>query len=113
MVIRFVMKRLSKYGKRFLHQFGGRHKTRPTKQTIPKALREQVWLKYYNETFSNKCLVQWCTNKITPFTYHVGHNIPESRGGETNIRNLIPICAKCNLSMGNRYTINEWCTTFK
>jgi hypothetical protein len=42
------------------------------------------------------------------FDYHVGHNIPESRGGATNINNLKPICARCNLSMGNYYSIEEW-----
>jgi hypothetical protein len=42
------------------------------------------------------------------FDYHVGHNIPESRGGATNITNLKPIGARCNLSMGNYYSIEEW-----
>ena len=42
------------------------------------------------------------------FDYHVGHNIPESRGGATNITNLKPICARCNLSMSNYYSIEEW-----
>ena len=37
-----------------------------------------------------------------------GHNIPESHGGATNINNLKPICARCNLSMGNYYSIEEW-----
>ena len=85
----------------------------PAKTYIPKALREQVWLKAYDETFSNKCYIDWCTNKITPFTYHVGHNIPESKGGETTINNLFPVCAKCNLSMSNKYTIEEWVEKFK
>ena len=80
----------------------------PAKTYIPKALREQVWLKINGETFSNKCYIDWCTNKITPFTYHVGHNVPESKGGETTINNLFPVCAKCNLSMSNKYTIEAW-----
>ncbi len=85
----------------------------PAKAYIPKALREQVWLKIYGETFANKCYIDWCTNKISPFTYHVGHNIPESKGGETTIHNLFPVCAKCNLSMSNKYTIEEWIGKFK
>ena len=85
----------------------------PAKTYIPKALREQVWLNIYDQTFSNKCYIEWCTNKITPFTYHVGHNIPESKGGETTINNLFPVCAKCNLSMSNKYTIEEWVEKFK
>lgn len=78
------------------------------KESIPRALREQVWLQNIGPAFEHKCLVDWCQNKITAFDFHVGHNIPESKGGKTNIRNLRPICARCNLSMGNQYTINQW-----
>jgi 5-methylcytosine-specific restriction endonuclease McrA len=52
-------------------------------------------------------------NQITPFTQHVGHNIPESKGGETTINNLFPACAKCKLSMSNKYTIEEWVGKFE
>ena len=82
------------------------------KTYIPKALREQVWLKAYDETFSNKCYIDWCTKKITPSTYHLGHNIPESQGGETTITNLFP-SSKFKLSMSNKYTIEEWVEKFK
>lgn len=49
------------------------------KTKIPKALREQVWLTWCGHVFDHKCLVEWCSNTITPFIYEVGHNIPESR----------------------------------
>jgi len=78
------------------------------KANIPKALREQVWITNVGNKFETKCLVVWCQNKINVFDYHVGHNIPESHGGATNINNLKPICARCNLSMGNYYSIEEW-----
>jgi len=78
------------------------------KQKIPKALREQVWIHHFGEKFKHKCYVDWCNNNINVFDYHVGHNVPESKGGKLNIRNLKPICARCNLSMGDRYTITEW-----
>ena len=29
-------------------------------------------------------------------------------GGELDINNLKPICARCNLSMSDNYTIKEW-----
>ena len=35
------------------------------------------------------------------FDFHVGHNVPESKGGATNIDNLKPICSRCNSSMSN------------
>lgn len=78
------------------------------KTQIPKALREQVWLKTMGKVFEGKCPVQWCTNTITAFDFQCGHNLPESKGGTTNLANLIPLCGRCNVSMGDRYTIDEW-----
>ena len=83
-----------------------------TKQRIPKALREQVWLKTNNQQFQVKCPIAWCRNKINVFDFHVGHIIPESRGGTTTISNLKPICARCNLSMSSSYTITEFSGQF-
>ena len=83
------------------------------KQRIPKALREQLWFKYNKFKFKAKCPVSWCTKKITCFNLHAGHEIPESKGGPTTIKNMKPICANCNLSMGNRYTITEFSNKFK
>ena len=78
------------------------------KAKIPKALREQVWIAKMGKKFESKCRTSWCTNKITVFDFQCGHDIPESFGGETTIYNLIPICARCNLSMSNTYTFKEW-----
>lgn len=84
------------------------------KTKIPSALRQQVWLEYCgSEHFKHKCLVTWCKNMITPFTFEVGHNIPESKGGTTDIFNLRPICSSCNKSMGNIYTIDEFSMMYK
>jgi len=58
--------------------------------------------------FEGKCPVSWCQNTITVFDFQSGHNIPESKGGKTDLENLIPVCGRCNLSMGNQYTIDEW-----
>ena len=78
------------------------------KNSIPKALREQVWLKINGKRYKNKCYIGWCKNEIDVFNFHVGHNIPESKGGKTVLSNLKPICSRCNLSMSNKYTIDEW-----
>lgn len=78
------------------------------KDKIPKALREQVWIRHCGTTFEHKCMTRWCQNKMTVFDFHVGHNIPESRGGPTILNNLVPLCSRCNTSMGNQYTIDEW-----
>lgn len=79
-----------------------------TKAAIPRALREQLWIHYFGETFKHKCYVRWCLNEINVFNFHVGHNKPESKGGKLNISNLRPICSRCNHSMSNNYTITEW-----
>jgi len=78
------------------------------RQKIPKALREQVWIKYFGKVYEHKCYIKWCKNKINVFNYHVGHNIPLSKRGTTTIDNLYPICDRCNLSMNDKYTIEEW-----
>ena len=83
-------------------------KTKKSKKRIPKALRQQVWLTYFGKVYEKKCYINWCKNKVSVFTFHVGHNIPESRGGTLSITNLRPICAQCNLSMSDTYTIDEW-----
>lgn len=79
------------------------------KKKIPLALREQVWILYCGDKhFKHKCCVKWCENIMTPFSFEAGHNTPESKGGPTDIDNLRPICSKCNKSMGDAYTIDEF-----
>ena len=78
------------------------------KEKIPKAIREQLWLTTFGKKYEHKCYIPWCKNVINVFDYHVGHDKPESEGGTLDIDNLKPICARCNLSMSNNYTIQEW-----
>ncbi len=88
--------------------------TRSTrKQTIPKALREAVWITHAGRTFDKKCLTPWCPNMMSVFDFQTGHNIPESKGGPTTIDNLVPICSRCNVSMSNNYTFKEWSDKYK
>ena len=84
----------------------------PKKKVISKKLREEVWLKHFGKTFSSKCPIQWCTREISVFSFEVGHNRPESKGGKTTIDNLIPICGDCNRSMGDRFTIDQFSNQF-
>ena len=81
---------------------------RKKKLPIPKAIREQVWIETFGETFKHKCYIKWCKNEINVFSFHVGHDKPESKGGTLSPSNLRPICSRCNLSMSNIYSITQW-----
>ena len=105
MVLKFMMNKLKRM---ILKPFRMKKRATKQQQVLPKALREQVWLKVFGKTFSNTCYTTWCSNKITPFDFHIGHNIPISKGWKNSIDNLFPICSRCNLSMNNRYTIGKW-----
>jgi 5-methylcytosine-specific restriction endonuclease McrA len=78
------------------------------KTKIPKALREQVWIQHMGRLFEGQCRVTWCKNTINAFDFQCGHNVPESKGGKTSLDNLVPICCRCNNSMGSQFTIDEW-----
>ena len=82
------------------------------KAKIPVALREQVWISKMGKVFEAKCYTTWCQNKISVFEFECGHNIPESKGGSTNLENLVPICPRCNKSMGSSHTFTEWCAKY-
>jgi len=75
---------------------------------IPVALKEQIWLHHFGKVFESECYITWCHNNINVFNYHVGHDIPRSKGGTLKMSNLFPICDRCNYSMGNQYTIQKW-----
>ena len=79
------------------------------KEKIPVKLREEVWVSKMGRVFEGKCPTTWCSTNITVFEFESGHNIPESKGGPTTIENLVPLCPRCNRSMGSKFTFDEWC----
>ena len=81
------------------------------RKKIPKQIKTLVWNEYIgHDIMSNKCLC--CKKeKIDIRNFHCGHVIAESKGGDLTIKNLRPICAPCNLSMGSM-SMNEFTKTF-
>lgn len=81
------------------------------RKKIPKQIKTLVWNEYVgNDIMQNKCLC--CKKeKIDIRNFHCGHVIAESKGGDLTIKNLRPICAPCNLSMGSM-SMNEFTKTF-
>lgn len=72
------------------------------KKNIPATVRRLTWYKYIGQEIGKaKCL---CCNvtDITQLSFHCGHIIPESQGGENTVENLRPICQNCNSSMGSK-----------
>jgi len=74
------------------------NQVKTTKQKISKKLRDEVWKKYNGKNFSSTCYA--CNNILDCDSFECGHVIPESKGGETTILNLRPICTSCNRSCG-------------
>jgi hypothetical protein len=97
-----------RFGEKAKGPKGAKGVKKKRKANIPKAIREQCWLQVFGESFKEKCYIGWCENDINVFDFHVGHDKPESAGGTLAVSNLKPICARCNLSMSNNYTIKQW-----
>jgi 5-methylcytosine-specific restriction endonuclease McrA len=70
------------------------------RRRITASLRENVWILQNGRKFDSKCAVKWCNTIITVFDFECGHNVAHTKGGATDISNLLPICSKCNKSMG-------------
>ena len=78
------------------------------KKSLPTAVKDCIWNYYIGQHINiHKC---FCCKKnmIKIDDFHAGHVVAEAQGGGDNIDNLRPICCRCNLSMGNQYTIDEW-----
>lgn len=75
------------------------------KSRIPKVIKDGIWDYYIgNDVASVKC--PCCQDKvITMRDFVAGHILSERNGGTITISNLIPICSKCNGSMGTRHLV--------
>lgn len=81
------------------------------KKAIPKRLKSEVWDVYIGEDVGSALCLCCHKTKITQSNFHCGHIVAETNGGKTNINNLKPICAQCNLSMGTK-NMNDFSQLF-
>jgi hypothetical protein len=65
-----------------------------------RTLSQAVWHKDFGVFGVGICKVCRIT-EITPFTFELGHDLADSKGGERSEDNLWPICRTCNMSQGN------------
>jgi hypothetical protein len=71
-----------------------------SKKKIPKKVKDDVWKTYIGEEIAkHKCLCCKMTT-IDKAGFDCGHVVSEANGGGLEIKNLRPICAGCNHSMG-------------
>ena len=77
------------------------HSFKAQKKRITRTLKNKVWNKYY-QCEEDMCPINNCTNIISKNNFEAGHIIAESKGGDTTLDNLRPICKSCNSSMGNK-----------
>ena len=73
---------------------------RKTKQKIPSTVRNMVWNKYIGSSLKEGLCLCCSSETISTATFHCGHIISESNGGQTIVENLRPICGQCNTSIG-------------
>jgi len=81
------------------------------KKSIQKSLKKLVWDTYIGEKIGLTLCICCKHQEIRQIEFHCGHVIAEVNGGKTELKNLRPICAQCNLSMG-RMDMKEYIKTY-
>ena len=80
------------------------------KKPISATVKRLVWNANIGEEIGkSKCLCCHSTD-ITQLSFHCGHIVAESNGGELIVSNLRPICQNCNSSMGTK-NMNDFMKT--
>lgn len=74
------------------------HISTDTRIKIKAKLRKSVWTTYNKDSINGVCQV--CNDRVEYDTFQCGHIQSVFYGGHTMLKNLVPICGKCNLDMG-------------
>lgn len=81
-------------------------KTKYKKKSIPKGVKNSSWKKYIGQSIGEISCPVCNINKISQMSFHAGHITSEVQGGDLSIKNILPICQECNLSMGTQNLID-------
>jgi hypothetical protein len=76
------------------------HRFKILRKYISPKIRMCVWNRYFGKSETGLCPI--CDKKIRVGKngFHCGHIISEANNGVTEVDNLRPICADCNINMG-------------
>lgn len=85
---------------KFLVKVDENEKPKKKKESIPKAMREAVWVRYHGDKKEGVCYC--CGRNIERDCWHCSHVFSENKNGKVTVENLRTCCQKCNLSMGNQ-----------
>lgn len=89
-----------------LPAYSNGRKTSQKKKAIPKGIRNMLWDSLFKGCDGGHCQV--CSCDLRERDYEAGHIVAESKGGLTQIPNLVPVCHQCNLDMGTT-DMQEYC----
>jgi 5-methylcytosine-specific restriction endonuclease McrA len=81
------------------------------RKNIPKHIKTLVWNKFIGSDIAQAKCMSCREEMISIRSFHCGHVIAESLGGDVTITNLRPICAACNASMGIQ-SMNEFTSSY-
>jgi hypothetical protein len=73
------------------------------KRAISKSMKSKLWNEKIGTEVGEVYCIVCMNNKINMMNFECGHIVPESKGGETSVDNLLPICGLCNKSMATKH----------
>lgn len=74
---------------------------KPKKKSIPSHVKTLIWNHWVGHDKAEAFCLCCKVTKISIRSFHAGHIIAESKGGDMTVKNLKPICGPCNHSMGS------------
>ena len=69
-------------------------------KVFSKQVKIAVWEHHCGKVYSHKCHIRLCSTIMKVSDFDIGHIVAYSRNSEDQLSNLLPICYKCNKSMG-------------